>query len=192
MTTETQTKLADLSEAVQRQLKRVQIFDNNGATVDRYTAVFKAMPERGGLFHARGMSENPFHPMGHGPATSAAPGRHLGKRIAFDDLPEPCKKLVLSDLPELQIYSVVFTDTFGGDANFSWAIRFCVKAENIKEATTSAKRHRYSSPLPRHAINFQDSDSKRIDIAGQCVCALIAWLDYYEYNEDYHGSIVDI
>lgn len=32
--------------------------------------------------------------------TSAQPGRHLGLRIAFEQLPSDCQKLVLHDLKE--------------------------------------------------------------------------------------------
>lgn len=79
---------------------QVRIYDNGGETADRYAAVYMQKPEHGGLFAARSMSENPFHPQGVGTYCAATPGRHLGKRIAFADLPEPCRRLVLSDLAD--------------------------------------------------------------------------------------------
>jgi hypothetical protein len=81
-------------------MKNVRIYDNGGKTLDRYTAVYTDMPEANGLFSARGMCSNPFSPQGIGCFTSASPGRHLGKRIKFEELPEQCKKLILSDLEE--------------------------------------------------------------------------------------------
>ena len=79
-------------------MKNVKIYDNGGKTYDRYTAVYLDQPESPGLFSARGMSENPFHPQGFGQYCIAAPGKHLGKRIKFEELPKDCQKLVLQDL----------------------------------------------------------------------------------------------
>jgi len=79
-------------------MNNVRIYDNGGKTFDRFTAVYMAHPENNGLFAARGMSENPFHPQGFGQFCSAMPGRHLGKRIAFEALPVDCQRLIDSDL----------------------------------------------------------------------------------------------
>lgn len=76
----------------------VRIYDNGGKTFDRYTAVYLDMPERQpGIYAARGMSENPFHPQGFGQMTTARPGRHLGRRIARADLPQDCRILLKQD-----------------------------------------------------------------------------------------------
>ncbi len=79
------------------QLKNVRLYDNGGKTLDRYTAIYMDEVERPGLYSARGMSEQPFSPQGFGCYTSAMPGRHLGKRIKFEELPVDCQKLVLQD-----------------------------------------------------------------------------------------------
>lgn len=80
-------------------MKNVRIYDNGGKTLDRYTAVYMDQPEyRQGTYAARGMSTHPFSPQGFGCFTSAKPGRHLGKRIKFEELPKDCQKLVLQDL----------------------------------------------------------------------------------------------
>lgn len=77
----------------------IRCYDNGGKTFDRYTVVYMDLPERAaGMFQAVGMSEHPFHPQGFGQHTTAAPGRHLGKRVALDQLPEDCQKLVRQDL----------------------------------------------------------------------------------------------
>lgn len=77
----------------------VQIFDNGGKTADRYTAVFMAEPERDGrTFAAVGMNAEPFHPQGIGMHCTATPGRHLGKRIAFEELPYDCRALIRQGL----------------------------------------------------------------------------------------------
>lgn len=102
----------------------VRCYDNGGpdhlGTIDRYTAVFakKSITEDRPLAFAYiGMSGSPFHPQGFGqhgeskgcPADAfdgkwpPAIGRknHLGTRIAFQDLPTDCQKLVLQDYKEL-------------------------------------------------------------------------------------------
>ena len=77
----------------------IEIYDNDGATFDRYTVVFLDEPEgRAGLFAARAMSQNPSHPQGFGQYCTAMPGKHLGRRIELKDLPLACQRLVYSDL----------------------------------------------------------------------------------------------
>lgn len=105
----------------------VRIYDNGGETFDRYTVCFTG---KAGALRSPGcateyqylaMSENPCHPQGFGqwggtkgqPADTMrdkpgwhwppAMGRkcHLGKRIAFADLPEACQRLVLRDYAEI-------------------------------------------------------------------------------------------
>lgn len=78
---------------------KIRCYDNGGKTFDRFTVVYMDEPENApGLFAAVGMSENPFHPQGFGQHCSAMPGRHLGKRIRLEDMPEACQRLVKRDL----------------------------------------------------------------------------------------------
>jgi hypothetical protein len=80
----------------------VACFDNGGKTMDRYTAVY--LKQRAGLslgkwfYNCVGMSANPFHPQGFGQHGTAMLGRHLGKRIALNELPADCQRLVMHDL----------------------------------------------------------------------------------------------
>lgn len=76
----------------------IECYDNGGKTADRYTAVYLNYPEENGAFQAVGMSADPFHPQGFGQHCTAIPGGHLGRRIAFEELPEDCQKLVRRDL----------------------------------------------------------------------------------------------
>lgn len=79
----------------------VRIYDNGGKTLDRYTAVFMSLErERDGTYQCRAMSEHPFH--GFGMWCSAVPGRHLGKRITFDQLPPDCQRLLVQDLDSIR------------------------------------------------------------------------------------------
>jgi hypothetical protein len=75
----------------------IRCYDNGGETCDRYTVIYMAEPEWAGLFAAVGMSESPFHPQGFGQHCVVMPGRHLGKRIPFDSLPDDCQRLVNRD-----------------------------------------------------------------------------------------------
>jgi hypothetical protein len=70
---------------------------------DRYTVYYKG---RGTLTWVRGkrfrscvgMSASPFHPQGIGQHGMGLPGKHNGKRIKFEELPEDCRRLVVRDL----------------------------------------------------------------------------------------------
>lgn len=92
------SEFSSTETAQERIKKELRIYDNGGKTVDRYTAVYMREPEHGGLFAALGMSADPFHPQGFGQHCTAKPGRHLGKRVSFDDLPAACQRFVLQNL----------------------------------------------------------------------------------------------
>jgi hypothetical protein len=89
----------------------VRCYDNGGKTCDRYTVVFSG---RYGHKTAKdtwvlAMSENPFHPQGVGMHCPQPKGyrpdyptySHLGRKIKFEQLPEPCRRLVMSDYVDL-------------------------------------------------------------------------------------------
>lgn len=94
---------------MERLILKCKVFDNGGKTCDRYTVIYpKYKCYRGTyIYPFVGMSENPYHPQGfcqHGELDP--PGRNgfkgLGKKITFEDLPEPCRRVVMSDLRELE------------------------------------------------------------------------------------------
>ena len=79
----------------------LRCYDNGGETIDRYTVVFTRLNT--GYTNYLGMSGAPTHPQGfcqHGasrdPIDRPAYG-HLGKKIAFADLPAACQSVVLED-----------------------------------------------------------------------------------------------
>lgn len=79
----------------------IRCYDNGGKTMDRYTVIYMDQPEyKHKTYACVGMSEHPFHPQGFGQHLTAMVGRHLGKRIKFEELPEDCQKLVKRDLQE--------------------------------------------------------------------------------------------
>lgn len=107
----------------------VRCYDNAGESADRYTVLLtgKAATMKGNgcqpnQYPYLAMDAHPFHPQGfgqHGYSDNAPcdtmgeiPGKwywppaigrrcHLGKRIAFAELPEDCRKLVLQDYKEI-------------------------------------------------------------------------------------------
>ena len=80
--------------------QKIRVYDNGGKTLDRYTVIYIDQKENSALYAAVGMSQNPYHPQGFGQHCTATPGRHLGLRILFSDLPDACKHLVRADCAE--------------------------------------------------------------------------------------------
>jgi hypothetical protein len=80
------------------------IYDNGGETIDRYTVYYSNPKDWGitrpGIYPCVGMNAAPFHPQGFGQHGEGMLGRHNGKRIPFESLPEDCRKLIEMDLKE--------------------------------------------------------------------------------------------
>ena len=77
----------------------IKCYDNGDKTADRYTVIYLDYPRYPGkIYQAVAMSAQPFHPQGVGQHVTVMLGRHLGKRIKFQDLPLDCQKLVKQDL----------------------------------------------------------------------------------------------
>ena len=93
----------------------IHVYDNGGRTADRYTIVYTRTGRSGsnrakkqnGWHQNVSMSASPFHPLGvcmHGESETQIdyPSySHLGKKIAFQNLPEDCQKVVLNDYQEI-------------------------------------------------------------------------------------------
>lgn len=81
--------------------KYIHAYDNGGETADRYTVTFTQ--RRDGTHPSLCMSTYPYYPQGvHSFDSNAAPidyprYSHLGKRIRFEDLPEQCRRTVLTN-----------------------------------------------------------------------------------------------
>jgi hypothetical protein len=99
--------------------KYIRCYDNSGESADRYTCVYtgRYAGKLPGWCQYVAMNAMPFHPTygigmhgehdrmidvndaGFAPAIGGK--CHLGRRIAFKDLPEDCQALVVSDYCEL-------------------------------------------------------------------------------------------
>ena len=112
----TKTQLARMQRLMPQGIPRyIRIYDNNGESFDRYTAVFTGKYRENGWFQYVAMSESPFYPQGfgqHGESRTQidapqgwapAIGRknHLGIRIPFSKLPIDCQKLVMEDYKDI-------------------------------------------------------------------------------------------
>lgn len=78
-------------------MKIIAVYDNEGATLDRYT-VYYDVEEKPGFNACLGMNAAPFHPQGIGMHGSGQLGDHNGKRIYFEELPEDCQIAAARDL----------------------------------------------------------------------------------------------
>lgn len=120
--------------------------------------------------------------MEHGVFSVKAYDHNKGERICWENFErnelKKARKFYNQIKRQIQLkkYKVEFTDTFGGDANYSWVERYEIEALSFSDAITQAKRERYWSPLPRH-ITSDYGDQVRIDIVGACVCAFIDQID---------------
>jgi hypothetical protein len=73
------------------------VYDNGGKTFDRYTIVYDEPPRmsRGEkMYECFGASDHPTHPQGFGQHSSCMLGSHLGKKIAWDALPNEVREVM--------------------------------------------------------------------------------------------------
>ncbi len=83
--------------------KVCRIFDYGDTVADRYTIAFKGYRFKGyGMIYpylASGAA--PFHPQGFGQYSESKEfltGKHLGKRVSFDSLPEQVQQFILQSI----------------------------------------------------------------------------------------------
>lgn len=84
-------------------------------------------------------------------------------------------------------YLMEITDTFGGEANYSWIRRFMVSANSMRGAVQKLAR----SEGGGWRKNYGDSDSARYNLSGACICMFVTWIDAAEVA-DYPNSFVDL
>lgn len=67
-------------------------------------------------------------------------------------------------------YFVEMTDTFGGEANYSWVNRFLVQSVSVRGAISKVTRK-----TGYHArVNYDCGDMARYDAVGACVCIFVS------------------
>jgi len=66
------------------------------------------------------------------------------------------------------------TDTFGGEANYSWVTRKDDnESESLKQAITRFKKDH--GIKIRHRIKCDTADFRRVDLEKTCVCIMAHW-----------------
>ncbi len=76
-------------------------------------------------------------------------------------------------------FFVEFTDTFGGEANYTWARRFKVKASTVLGAIRKASPEMGYNGLMRK--EWDAGDETRYNVQGMAVCAFVLpWTDCYD------------
>jgi len=75
-------------------IKIKAVYDNQGKSLDRYTVVFNDIANAENHYTCLAMNSNPTHPQGIGLHSSCKMGKHMGKRIKFDQLPSECQIVV--------------------------------------------------------------------------------------------------
>jgi len=69
-----------------------------------------------------------------------------------------------------EIFFVEVTDTYGGEANFSWVHRFKVHATSFRGAIGKVSRETGFS----FRKDYGTGDSARYNVQGACVCAFVS------------------
>jgi hypothetical protein len=70
-------------------------------------------------------------------------------------------------------YNVEYTDTFGGDANYSWVERETFDAPSDIKASTLVRRAKKALGLYGRHKKSDYGDTIRLDFIGSCTCAFI-------------------
>ncbi len=83
----------------------------------------------------------------------------------------------------MQTYYVEITDTFGGEANYSWVTRHKVTASSERGAMRKIGRE---SGLSWHCVD-RHSDLQRWNSSSGATCAFVELFD-----EDHHGQYTQI
>lgn len=79
---------------------RVKVYDNHGETFERFAVLLMDCPNGLGSYECIRMSPAPSASEGFR-SHYTPPGKHLGKRMLFSELPEICRRTVLPKLMTL-------------------------------------------------------------------------------------------
>lgn len=80
------------------------------------------------------------------------------------------------------LYFVEITDTFGGEANYSWVTRHVIKAKTSRGCVNALSR--------RSGMNWKSVGCERYDSKSGATCAFIREYDP-EYDSEYRFSTDD-
>jgi len=72
----------------------------------------------------------------------------------------------------MDTYHIEITDTFGGEANYSWKKDFLVKANTARGAITKLAK----SEGGGWRADWDSGDTVRYNLGGCCVCAFVSYI----------------
>lgn len=69
------------------------------------------------------------------------------------------------------------TDTFGGEANYSWVKRFTVADKPGESDLSAMRRVKRAAGLNgvRCRVTSYGGHEWRLDVVGACICAFVSW-----------------
>ena len=73
------------------------------------------------------------------------------------------------------LYFIEVTDTYGGEANYSWVTRHVIKAKSLRGAVNALSR--------RSGISWHSVGCDRYDSKSGATCAFI-----HEFDPEFHGD----
>jgi hypothetical protein len=82
---------------------------------------------------------------------------------------------------KLNTYHIEVTDTFGGEANYSWKREYRVRASSIRGAIQVLSRKDGAG----WKVDYICADSAYYNLQGACICAFVQYVDDGEsiYND---------
>ena len=73
----------------------------------------------------------------------------------------------------MKTFLIEITDTYGGEANYSWVKRWLVKANTERGAISKLARLEGGG----FRLDWNSGDTARYNLKGACVCAFVSYLE---------------
>ena len=73
------------------------------------------------------------------------------------------------------IVNIEVTDTFGGEANYSWVRRFAIANREGESESATIRRAKAAAGLFGRHQKISYGDMIRLDFPDACICAFITW-----------------
>ena len=87
----------------------------------------------------------------------------------------------------MEHYIIEVTDTYAGDANYSWVKRFKVKARSQRGAMIKFNRQEGFTRSLRKS--FDTGEISRYDVQSACICVFVWHCTESEYNDSFYKVI---
>jgi hypothetical protein len=84
-----------------------------------------------------------------------------------------------------EMFFVEVTDTYGGEANYSWVKRYKVAATTFRGAVTKVAKESGLS----FRKDYDTGDMARYNAQGACICLFVSALDN---EEEQYSSLIEI